>query len=983
MDGMRLARGAFAALALVTFGALAAPPDGQQKPTPNFVANPHPFGLAGRPHVLPMRAPGFFTKSFSAPAGAHLTYYGGRVVSNMQVVQVLWGTGSYLAQVSSTATPSMASFYQQSLNSSYVDWLAEYNTAGLAAPTSNQLIGRGSFLGQFIITPSITSSTVDDTQIQAELSSQIAAGHLPAPTTDAAGNANTYYAVYFPAGKTITQGGTSSCVAGGFCAYHGTVAASSMTAELFYGVHPDMQPASGCSTGCGGSASSFANQTSVASHEMVETITDAEVGLATTNGPPLAWYDNTNGEIGDICNAQQGSFTGNDGVTYTVQLEFSNQQNNCVVSATAATDFSISANPTSASIAAGGSATSTISTAATAGGAGTISLSVSGAPAGVTAVLTPTAVGAGNSASLTLSSTTAAAPGTYTITVVGIEGSASHSTTVSLTITGTQDFSLSASPASANVSAGGSTTSTLSTAVTSGSAGTVSLSVSGAPSGATASLSPSSVTAGGSSTLSVNTGTAAPGSYTLTVTGVEGTKTHSASFALTITSLPDFSISASPASATVAAGGSTSSTIATAVTAGSAASVALSVSGLPSGATATLNPTSITAGGSSTLSVNAGTAAPGSYTLTVTGVEGTKTHSATFVLTIAGLPDFSISASPASATVAAGGSASSTIATAVTAGSAASVALSVSGLPSGAAAALNPTSITAGGSSTLTVNAGTAAPGSYTLTVTGVEGTKTHSVTFVLTIAGAPDFSISASPSTLALASGGSGSSTISTAVTSGSAAAVALTVSGLPSGATASLNPTSVTAGGSSTLTVNAGTAAPGSYTVTVTGTEGAASHSTGITVAIGGIVNGGFETGTLSGWTPSGVANTVVSAGCHSGSYCAQIGATVPSNGNSSLAQTFVAPGGRTSLSLFYKVSCPPAASRYDGVTITLADLTRGRTATLLARTCTNTGAFAAVTASVTAGHKYTLTVTTVASRKAQLQLVDTLLDDVSLLP
>ncbi|MDG0833206.1 beta strand repeat-containing protein [Roseateles saccharophilus] len=879
---MRLARGVFAALGLVMFGALAAPPDGQQAPNPNFVANPHPFGLAGKPHVLPMRAPGYFAAPRSAPAGAHLTYYGGRVVSNMQVVQVLWGTGSYLAQVQNTTTPSMASFYQQALNSTYVDWLSEYNTSGLAAPTSNQVIGRGSFLGQYIITPSVTSATVDDTQIQAELSSQIAAGHLPAPTTDAAGNANTYYAVYFPAGKTITQGGSSSCVSGGFCAYHGTVA--SATAELLYGVHPDMQPGSGCSTGCGSALTTFANQTSVASHEMVETITDAEVGLATVVGLPLAWYDTTNGEIGDICNAQQGSFLGNDGFTYTVQLEFSNLQNNCVVSSTTATDFSISASPASVSIVAGGSTTSTISTKVTAGTAGTVNLTVSGAPAGVTASLSPTSVGAGNSAILTLSSTAAAAAGTYSIVVNGIEGSASHSTTVSLTITGaSQDFSLSASPASASVASGGSTSSTISTAVTTGSAGTVALGVSGVPSGATASLSPTSVTAGGSSTLSVNTGTAAAGSYTLTVTGVEGSKTHSTSFALTITSLPDFSIAASPASATVAAGGSASSSISTAVTAGSAATVSLSVSGLPGGATA----------------------------------------------------------------------------------------------------GLSPPSVTAGGSSTLTVNAGTAAPGSYTLTVTGVEGTKTHSTAFVLTIASPPDFSIAASPSSLALAAGGSGSSTISTAVTAGSAATVALAISGLPSGATGSLSPASVTAGSSSTLTVNAGTAAPGSYTVSVTGTEGAASHSTSVTVTIGGIVNGGFETGTLSGWTPSGAANTVVSAGCNTGSYCAQIGATTPSNGNSSLAQTFVVPSGKTSLSLFYKVSCPAVASRYDGVTITLADLTRGRTSTLLSRTCTNTGAFAAVTGRVTAGHNYTLTVTTVDSHKAQLDLVYTLLDDVALLP
>ena len=40
------------------------------------------------------------------------------------------------------------------------------------------------------------------------------------------------------------------------------------------------------------------------------------------NAAPLAWYDPTNGEIGDICNAQQGQVSGSDSVSYTVQKEF-------------------------------------------------------------------------------------------------------------------------------------------------------------------------------------------------------------------------------------------------------------------------------------------------------------------------------------------------------------------------------------------------------------------------------------------------------------------------------------------------------------------------------------------------------------------------------------------------------------------------------------------------------------------------------------
>ncbi|HEX6539436.1 MAG TPA: hypothetical protein VF155_09670 [Candidatus Dormibacteraeota bacterium] len=196
--------------------------------------------------------------------------------------------------------------------------------------------------------------------------------------------------------------------------------------------------------------------------------------------------------------------------------------------------------------------------------------------------------------------------------------------------------------------------------------------------------------------------------------------------------------------------------------------------------------------------------------------------------------DFSISANPTSLSLAANAAGSSTISTAVTSGSAGTVSLSVSGTPSGATASLTATSVTAGQSTTLNVNAGTAAPGTYTLTVTGTEGSATHATTVSLTVLAPNDFSISANPTSLSLAANAAGSSTISTAVTSGSAGTVSLSVSGTPSGATASLTSTSVTAGQSTTLNVNAGTATPGTYTITVTGTEGAATHSTTISLTV-----------------------------------------------------------------------------------------------------------------------------------------------------
>jgi aminopeptidase S len=100
--------------------------------------------------------------------------------------------------------------------------------------------------------------------------------------------------------------------------------------------------------------------------------------------------------------------------------------------------------------------------------------------------------------------------------------------------TTTNDFLVSLSPTSGAVNPGSSLTSTVNTATTSGSAQTVALSASGAPTGVSVSFSPTSVTSGSSSTMTITTtSSAAPGSYTITVTGT-GSVTHSATYALTV-----------------------------------------------------------------------------------------------------------------------------------------------------------------------------------------------------------------------------------------------------------------------------------------------------------------------------------------------------------------------------------------------------------------------------------------------------------------
>ncbi|MFF5768784.1 chitinase [Streptomyces tanashiensis] len=99
----------------------------------------------------------------------------------------------------------------------------------------------------------------------------------------------------------------------------------------------------------------------------------------------------------------------------------------------------------------------------------------------------------------------------------------------------------------------------------------------------------------------------------------------------------DFSVTTTPAAATVTAGASTSATVKTAVTAGTAQTVNLTVGGLPAGVTATLSPASVTAGGSSTLTVNTTAATvSGTYQLVVNGASPSAGHAAVLSLTVTG-----------------------------------------------------------------------------------------------------------------------------------------------------------------------------------------------------------------------------------------------------------------------------------------------------------------------------------------------------------
>jgi hypothetical protein len=254
---------------------------------------------------------------YAPPAGAHLTYYGGKILQNVKVVQVLYGSGTYIPELTSGTPPNVAGFYAQATTSGVFDWLgSEYDTT-----SPSQRLGRGTFEGVVQITPSRTGTTLSpltDAALKAELADQIGNGVLAAPDN------NRIYMVHFPRGEPVSMGTSLSCR--DFCAYHGTFKIGSQ--DVFYGAMPDISQAT-CP--CAYSTTTFTSQTVISSHELVEAMTDAEVGLASTLGPPLAWYDATNGEIGDICAPEPVvTFVGNDGQTYTIQREFSNAQSACI-----------------------------------------------------------------------------------------------------------------------------------------------------------------------------------------------------------------------------------------------------------------------------------------------------------------------------------------------------------------------------------------------------------------------------------------------------------------------------------------------------------------------------------------------------------------------------------------------------------------------------------------------------------------------------
>ncbi len=263
-------------------------------------------------------------ESISQPenfSSLRVLYFGGPVISHVKVVTVFWGKG-----VDAETVAGISKYYRAVTNSTYLDWLdKEYNTHRKSddgkVQGTNQSIGRGAVASEVTITPFNSAVKLDKSDVEIELGKQIDAGKLPVPDAD------TLYMIHYPAGITLLSGGQASCQA--WCGDHEGFTHPHY-GYIYYAMLPDIGGA--CSVGCGFAQNSFDSLTVIASHELVESITDPMCpNIGQSGAFPAAWLAADQNEVGDLCagpEAGSGQLV-TSSRTYALQSEWENSTSSC------------------------------------------------------------------------------------------------------------------------------------------------------------------------------------------------------------------------------------------------------------------------------------------------------------------------------------------------------------------------------------------------------------------------------------------------------------------------------------------------------------------------------------------------------------------------------------------------------------------------------------------------------------------------------
>jgi hypothetical protein len=195
--------------------------------------------------------------------------------------------------------------------------------------------------------------------------------------------------------------------------------------------------------------------------------------------------------------------------------------------------ITLTATPSALSLAPGGSAVSVVTVAGYSGFKGTVALSLTGLPAGVTGTLTPVAVPVGGATLLTLTASPSAAATNSTITITGASGNTSNSFSLALSVKPNPGFTMTATPASQSVPQGYSAVFKISVAGSGGLNGGVALQISGLPPNTSTAYGEA---ASGSLTMTVaTTKLTATGSYPITIVGTSGSLQQSVGVTLSVT----------------------------------------------------------------------------------------------------------------------------------------------------------------------------------------------------------------------------------------------------------------------------------------------------------------------------------------------------------------------------------------------------------------------------------------------------------------
>jgi hypothetical protein len=509
--------------------------------------------------------------------------------------------------------------------------------------------------------------------------------------------------------------------------------------------------------------------------------------------------------------------------------------------------FTVSVTPSSLSIPQGGQETATITTTISGGFDSGIALSASGTPVGVAVGFNPIIIGApgAGSSTMTVAVFRLAPLGNYTITVNASGGGIKQTATLTLTVTasGQPNFTLSASPGLLTIVQGTQGNSTITTTVHNGFNNNIDLSATGMPSGITVNFNPPTIPApgAGNSTMTITVSTSTPsGTYPFTVTASGGGLFQNTAVTVMVAS---FTISASPASLSIAQGNQGTSTITTSISGGFNFPISLSDSGAPSGTTVTFSPPSIPApgSGSSTMTITVGNNTPtGTYPITVTGSGGGLLQTVTITLTVTGNSGFTLTATPTSLTLAQGNRGYVAVTTRIN-GFNNSISLAASGAPMGVTVSFNPPTIPAPGVGQSTVGIAvfpTTPAGAYPITFTATGGGIKRTATVTLTVTtNQPNYMLSAAPASLSIVQGSQATSSINSTLSGNFNGAIPLSASGMPTGVTASFAPATLAApgNGNSVMTLAANKSVPpGSYPVTVTGNGGGIQRTATVTLNV-----------------------------------------------------------------------------------------------------------------------------------------------------